>query len=71
MARADRRVNEYLVDQVCENVESAPAPATGSSSSGARACGSAAQAPEAGASGEVAGQGGPAHVGAPRSVRRI
>eukprot|EP00969_Alexandrium_andersonii_P287718 12720021-Alexandrium_andersonii.AAC.1 len=57
MARADRRVSEYLADQARVNMESAPAPAVSSSSGGAQASGPAVQAPEeAGAPG---GGGGP------------
>eukprot|EP00969_Alexandrium_andersonii_P289646 12802409-Alexandrium_andersonii.AAC.1 len=37
MVRADRRANEYLADQLRVDVESAPAPAAGSSSGGAQA----------------------------------
>eukprot|EP00969_Alexandrium_andersonii_P116772 5162802-Alexandrium_andersonii.AAC.1 len=65
MARADRRANEYLADQVRENAESASAPAASSSSGGALMHGPAARAPEdAGAQGEAAGHGGLAHAGA-------
>eukprot|EP00969_Alexandrium_andersonii_P002491 108575-Alexandrium_andersonii.AAC.1 len=66
MARADRRVNEYLADQVRENVESAPALTASSSSGGALVHGAAARAPEeVGASEGAAGRGRPEHVGAP------
>eukprot|EP00969_Alexandrium_andersonii_P068464 3020394-Alexandrium_andersonii.AAC.1 len=66
MVRADRRLNEYLAEQVHENAESAPAPAASSSSGGALGPGSVARAPEtAGAQGGVAGQGGPGGTGAP------
>eukprot|EP00969_Alexandrium_andersonii_P238165 10512605-Alexandrium_andersonii.AAC.1 len=59
MVRADRRVNEYLAEQVRENVESAPAPAASSTSGGAPVPGPVARASEeAGAPGEAAGQGG-------------
>eukprot|EP00969_Alexandrium_andersonii_P076289 3363539-Alexandrium_andersonii.AAC.1 len=59
MARADRRVNEHLAEQVRENVERAPAPASSSTSGGALVRGPVAGAPEvSGAQGEAAGQGG-------------
>eukprot|EP00969_Alexandrium_andersonii_P287874 12726713-Alexandrium_andersonii.AAC.1 len=66
MARVGRRVGDYLADQACENVESAPAPAASYASGGVLVHGPAARAPEeAGARGDAAGQGGPASAGAP------